>query len=417
MTDPVRSEEPQRLGTPEQLDRALQVTTPKAWLALCALIVMLSAVVAWAILGEVSTYVRAEGIILSRGGMVVGAVSSAAGRLARIAPREGDMVTEGDLVAEIFDAETMERYLGAVALAEEHARAVRDREAEAAEENALAERHLLRHRARLDELERTVRQRVEMLSERLHDNRELLAQGLITRAVVERDEEALDLARRNLFDVLLRRDGLEAGEMRRSNDLEARIAEAKTQRLAADHRVTELAALIETWRILAPVTGRVTEVWTQAGATLEPGQPVLGIETGEEREGLDVLFYVPPVEGKRVEAGMPALVSPATVRREEFGSMTGTVENISEFPASLDGMIAVLQSQDLARAFSDRGPPYAGRIALTRDASTASGFAWTSSQAAVVNVGPGTLAMVEVEVASEPPIALVVPWVREALGL
>ncbi len=417
MTDSVRSEEPQRLGTPEQLDRALQVTTPKAWLALCALIVMLTAVVAWAILGEVSTYVRAEGIILSRGGMVVGAVSSAAGRLARIVPGEGDLVLKGDLVAEIFDAETMERYLSAVALADEHARALRDREAEATEENAFAERHLLRRRARLDELERTLRQRVEILGERLRDNRELLAQGLITRPVVERDEEDLDLARRNLFDVLLRRDGLEAGEMRRSNDLKARVAEAKTQRLAADHRVTELAALIETWRILAPVTGRVTEIRAQAGATLEPGQPVLGIETGEEREGLDVLFYVPPVEGKRVEAGMPALVSPATVRREEFGSMTGTVENISEFPASLEGMVAVLQSQDLARTFSDTGPPYAGRIALTRDASTASGFAWTSPQAAVVNVRPGTLAMVEVEVASEPPIALVVPWAREAFGL
>ena len=417
MTDPVRSEEQQRLGTSEQLDRVLQVTTPKAWLALCTLIVMLTAVVVWAILSEVSTYVRAEGIILSRGGMVVGAVSPAAGRLARIVPGEGDLVVEGDLVAEIFDAETMERYLGAVALADEHARALRDREAEATEENALAERHLLRHRARLDELERPLRQRVEMLGERLRDNRELLARGLITRAVVERDEEDLDLARRNLFDVLRRRDDLGAGEIRRSNDLKARIAEAKTQRLAADRRVTELAALIETWRILAPVTGRVTEIRAQAGATLEPGQPVLGIETGEEREGLDVLFYVPPMEGKRVEAGLPALVSPATVRREEFGSMTGTVENISEFPVSLDGMIAVLQSRDLARAFSESGPPYAGRIALTRDASTASGFAWTSPQATVVNVRPGTIAMVEVEVASDPPIALVVPWLKEALGL
>ena len=217
--------------------------------------------------------------------------------------------------------------------------------------------------------------------------------------------------------MLRRRDDLGAGEVRRSNDLKARIAEAKTQRLAADRRVTELAALIETWRILAPATGRVTEIRTQAGATLEPGQPVLGIETGEEREGLDVLFYVPPMEGKRVEAGMPALVSPATVRREEFGSMTGTVENVSEFPVSLDGMIAVLQSRDLARAFSESGPPYAGRIALTRDASTASGFAWTSPQATVVKVRPGTLAMVEVEVASDPPIALVVPWLKEVFGL
>ena len=140
---------------------------------------------------------------------------------------------------------------------------------------------------------------------------------------------------------------------------------------------------------------------------------MISIETGGE--GLGVLIYVPPVDGKRVEAGMPTLVSPATAPHEEFGYMIGTVESLSEFPASLNGMIAVLQNEDLARTFSKAGPPYPGRVALTLDPSTASGFAWTSPQAAGIDITPGTLA--EVEVSTQSPAELVLPWFKETFGL
>ena len=402
------------LGPPERLDRVLHVTTTKAWLALCVLVLMSFAAVVWAVVGEVSTYVRADGIFLSRGGKVIDAISFGAGKLTRIVPGIGDTVAEGEVVAEIFDPGTMKRHAGALALAEERVQALRDREAEAEEENALVEQTVAEQRARLDELERTGRRLVATARERLRNRRALLAKGIVNRMAVEREEQALDLARRNLFDVMRRRDQLETGDLRRRNDLKDRISEASADRVAADARVHEIAALIETWRIRAPVSGRVTEIKAQIGATLAPGQAVLSIETG--KEGVDVLIYVPPADGGRVEAGMPALVTPTTVRREEFGSMMGTVESISEFPASLAGMVAALRNEGLARTFSRGGPPYPGRIALTPDASTESGFAWTSPRAADVTIVPGMLATIEIEISNQPPIALVLPLIEKALG-
>ena len=242
-----------------------------------------------------------------------------------------------------------------------------------------------------------------------------MRKGAIGRTVVERNEQTLERARLNLFDILRRRDELELDDLRRGNELRSRVVRAEAQLMEAERQANELAAVIGTWRIQAPVSGHVIEIKAQVGATLEPGQSVLGIETGGE--GLDVLFYVSPADGKRIGAGMPALVSPATIRREEFGSMTGTVEHLSEFPASLDGMVAMLQNPALASSFSRGGTPYPGRIALTLDPSTASGFAWTSLQAADVKVTPGTLAVVEVEVSRRPPVALIVPWVKKGLGL
>ena len=55
------------------------MTTPKAWLAFLVLTVIVGAVVAWSIMGKVSSYVQAEGIVLRRGGMIVDAASSTGG--------------------------------------------------------------------------------------------------------------------------------------------------------------------------------------------------------------------------------------------------------------------------------------------------------------------------------------------------
>ena len=69
------------LIAPQHLDRALYVTTPKAWLGLCMLLVMTAAAVVWAIVGEVASYVHGDGIVLRRGGAIFDAVASHDGKL------------------------------------------------------------------------------------------------------------------------------------------------------------------------------------------------------------------------------------------------------------------------------------------------------------------------------------------------
>ena len=403
------------LIAPQHLDRALYVTTPKAWLTLVMLLVMAAAVALWAVVGEVASHVRGDGIVLRRGGAVFDAVATHDGKLVEILPVLGDTVTEGAVIAAIHDEATMERYSSALALTAERRRTLKDREDEARRENALSEQNLAKQRANLHELERTGRALVENAQRRLRSHQELLERGLVDRTVVEANEEAVDMARRNLFDVMRRRDELAADDLSRRNDIKIRLAAAKQDLLEAERQQKELETLIETWRIRAPVSGRVSDIKTQIGAVLEAGQSVLGIETGGD--SLDVLIYVAPEDGRRVKAGMPVLVSPVTVRSVEVGSMTGMVESISEFPVSLDGMTALLQNEDLAMTFSSSGPPYSGRVALTPDPTTASGFAWTSPKGADVDITAGMLAEVEIEIERQPPAALVVPLFRETFGL
>ena len=404
-----------RLSSPEQLDRALVVTTSKVWLALAAIAVMAAAAVIWSVKGEVPTYVKASGIMLSHGGAVVDAVPSGVGTLSRIIPAAGDAVEKGEIVAEVTNREVIERHRGALALVEERRRALKDLKAAAAAEDALIGKNIGRQRGRLQRIERSSRQQVEAARERLENHRQLYQDHIVTRVTVERSQQAFDRAQRELFGTLRERDSLESRELRRRNERKTRVTEMEARLQAAERQANELATQLDTQRVEAPVSGTVTEIKATVGAVLRPGQPVLSIKTVEGELG--VLIYISPVDGKKIEPGMEVLVSPTTVRREEYGALKGTVESVSSFPASQEGMIAVLQNRTLVQTLSEDGAPYSGRVLLESDPSTASGFAWTSPKASGEKLTSGTLAGVEIKTESQAPITLVVPLIKETFGL
>ncbi len=402
-----------RLSTSERLDRTLAVSSPKGWLALVMLAGMTTSVFGWSVLGEVSVFVRAPGILLGRGGVIVDAVSTGNGALTGVLPAVGDRVEEGSTVAVIIDSEAEELHRTAVAVVDENVRALEALRAATEAENAVRAENVARQRRRYETMEQSARDSVEVAREFLEANRMFLAEGLIARVDLEQSQRAFDGAQRELFSILRERDDLEYAEVQHLNAQAAEIAEQEAGLLAAKRAVRELEARLATHEILAPITGRVAEIKAAVGAVLSAGAPVVSIRPATET--LEALIYVPPADGKRIVPGMEVLVSPSSARKEEYGSIRGRIAEIAAFPASLQGMVAVLQSPDLAEAFSSDGPPYASRVSLDADPLTASGLAWTSSRGAIRTVSSGTLVDVEIKVESRPPITLVAPALRRML--
>ena len=401
--------------TTERLDRMLSVTRARGWIALLTILVVTVAVGVWSVVGEVATYVEAHGFLLNRGGKVVDAVASGSGRLRTIAVSVGDEVGKDALVALVANEELAARYANARAVAVERAGALDALKAETAAESGIASENSARRRKRLDELEATALDMLDVARTNLDNYRQLFEKRIVSRLDLESARREFNEARRVLLDLGRERDTLEANEIRRSNENATRIREMTARVDSAKHQARELEALVAAERVLAPVSGQVIEIKAASGAVVNSGTPVASIRTGTM--DLGVLLYVPPDEGKQVEAGMPALVSPAAVRREEFGAIRGRVESLSSFPVSFEGMVAVLQNRELAQGFFKDGPPYAGRIALVPDPETVSGFAWTSPKAANQTLAPGTLASVEIKTRSQPPITLAIPLLKELMGL
>ena len=100
---------------------------------------------------------------------------------------------------------------------------------------------------------------------------------------------------------------------------------------------------------------------------LAVGTPVIAIESEGTR--LEALVYIPAESGKNVKPGMEVRVEPSTVKREEFGTMVGTVVTVSEFPITPQGMAAVLHNDNLVTRFSHDGPSYAATVSLEQDPS------------------------------------------------
>ena len=408
----MRSSRPQ---LSEQLDRALSVTSAKEWVALLAILAVAVAVVVWSVVGEVATYVEARGLLLSRGGNVVDAVAAGPGRLSMISVAVGDEIEENAVVALIINEEISARSASARVLVEERSRALGDIEAVVAEESAIVRANNARRRNQLDELVATAVEMVRLKQARLDNHRQFLEEGLVARVELERTQQEFNEARRVLLDLARDRDALEANEIRFTHENSTRIREARSELEVAQFQARETDALVAASSVVAPVSGEVIEIKVAHGAMVGPGTAVVSIRSGPTN--LELLFYVPPDASDQVEVGMQAHVVPVTVRREEFGAIRGTVASLSSFPASIEGAVAVLQNRNLAESFFKDGPPYAGRIALVPDPTTASGFSWTSSKAAGQTVGAGTLASVEIKTRSQPPITLAIPLLKDLLGL
>ena len=413
-TSPFRESALDRLSTSERLDRTLVVSSAKGWLALVMLAGMVAAVSVWSVLGEVSTFVAARGILVGRGGAIVDAVSTGNGALSRIHPGVGDPVVQGSVVAAVVDAEAVELHRTALARVDEEARALEALRAAREVEDVVHVENVARQRRRHEAMEESARAAVEAARESLENHRRLFASGVIAGIDVGRSQQGFDAAQRELFSILRERDDLEYSEVERLNEHQVQVAEREASLQAAERAVSELEARLATHEVLAPVSGRVAEIKVAIGAVLSAGTPVLSIRPATDV--LEALVYIPPADGKRVLPGMEVLVSPSGSRREAYGSIRGRVAEIAGFPASLQGMVATLQSQDLAEALSVDGPPYSSRVALDADPRTASGLAWTSSSGANRTVSSGTLVDVEVKVENRVPISLVAPALGRILG-
>ena len=102
-SSPFRANALSRLSSPEQLDAAVRVTRPRAWIALTAIGLVLVAFIAWSLFGTVQSTFPASGILLSPFG-TSNTVATHAGQVTRVLVSQGDGVSAGEPVAAVRTA-------------------------------------------------------------------------------------------------------------------------------------------------------------------------------------------------------------------------------------------------------------------------------------------------------------------------
>jgi len=406
----------ERAASPEQLDHLVRVTRTFDWILASVIFLILATAIAWGVMGQIPTRAPGAGILISSGGRVVEAVSAAPGRLASIDVSVGDHVTQGQGIARIAQTEIEERHRNAVEIYRERERQHADLTSKVQRELALKAENFAKLEAAFGQIIKATEQRIDYLVGDVKNLEGLLAKGLTTRRNLEdRRHELADARQRKedaqneILKLRAQKTDLQTQRERDIQDSEFRLNDARRQ---MDQAAGELGRNTE---VISPIEGRVLEIKVSAGSILTVGTPVIAIEA--EGTMLEALIYIPADRGKSVKPGMEVRLEPSTVKREEFGTMVGIVESVSEFPITPQGMAAVLHNESLVTQFSRDGAPYAAVVRLQTDDSTVSGYHWAVGSGPPLRLTSGTLTRAEITTRRQRPLDLIVPMLKRLSGI
>jgi HlyD family secretion protein len=469
-----REEAVDRLSSPEQLEQLLRVTGRKSWIAIATLGAAIAGVLVWSVVGRIPITVEGAAILIHPR-QVVAFQSPGTGQIISIPVQVGGRIRKGDVIGvinqpEIARALEQERIRLAEALnraAEvgtvrsqrielERAAIKRKRELIVKRMDTLsrmAEAQRARHLRYIAEQERNVvslrgnaAALGEALKERYESYRGLEKEGLssqdsvlaarqryvdnrVKRADIELRAQEIELSRIQAESAYLdQRDQIaqlesELGEIDvQATQLVQRQLESESKRRV---EVQELRRSIERFegqlaeqgQIVSEHDGRLLEVTVGPGQIVSSGQRLGAIEVEDLNRALIAASYFPVGEGKRIRSGMELRVTPNTVERARYGSILGKIIDVSPFAVTTEAVANVVGNQEIARLFTQLGSKIQVMAELQVDATSPSGYVWTSGRGPQALVTAGTTAEVRATIESRRPITFVIPILRDWSGV
>ncbi len=409
-----RPEALKRLSSPEELRETIKVTSPMTWLLVVVLLFGFGVVLAWSVMGTIHTSVRGPAFIIYEDTELTEVVAKGSGTLTRLNVQQGDVVAAGDVVGIVSNPGLAGRL--------EEARRLADEAHKAIDDNLTTKKTELAEYDRLQRLRRTAMESrlaqatemTEAYEKRLAGQEELLERGYTVVARVDeirteyfQSQQEMEAVRNEIAQLSLEREERVTQWNQKILELETRHSE----RLANVHELED--ELERTGTIRTPVSGEVSTIIAIEGTYLNAGNPVLTVIMPSAH--LDTLAFLNATDAKLVEPGMPVWISPATFKQEEYGTIIGSVTEVSRFPMSAEALFATLRNRELVDQFMQGGAPLLARVAMTY---TPDGkLVWTSDKPTPAAVTAGTLASVSVVVREQSPITLVLPTLKRWSGL
>ena len=409
----------ERLSSPEQLDQLMQVTTPRAWLALLTSIALLVIGVLWGIFGSIPDKVAGQGILVKTGG-VFDVTLLNSGQVTDISVNVGDTVERGQVVARVSQPELVNQLTAARASLNQLEESYNRVSKFGKKGTELEAEYIAHQREVLNQSIGVYKEHLNWLKDKIESQEKLFQQGLITKDTLIATKQNYDSTQGKIEQARTQLKEISVKELEYEKRKKDELAEIERQIDKKKRDITILEYNLETSsKICSAHTGRVLEIAASEGNLINRGASLMTLElVGKEIKDLEAVIYIPAIYGKKIRFGMDAQIAPSTVKREEFGVMMGKVTRVAEFPATKQGMMRILNNERLISQLSGRGAPIEVMVDLTPDDKTTSGYKWSSPKGPPVSIQSGTLCTASVIVTRRRPISLVIPLLKKyALGI
>ena len=292
-----------RLASPEQLDELIPVVDARGWIAALGIGVLTAAIIAWGFLGSIPTEVLAHGILVTQGGRVVSALSPTSGVVASLTVKPGDAVWRGQPVATIHQPEAELHLANARQIEAERAVTLETRGASLQREGQALEANATQRKGAQEQIIEQANERIGRLRRQLEIREQMHPRNLALEERVEQARADLARAQQDVSDARARMVEIDTELLHSRLEAERELAGLRAGLADAKRAAAEAgAALTATRDVVAPATGKVTELAVSEGQMVTANGTVLNVETEGRR--LQAVVYVPTEHGKQISAGM-----------------------------------------------------------------------------------------------------------------
>lgn len=459
-------------SSPEQLDQLMKIIVSMDWLILLTFGGLISAGVIWSIFGRIPVTVEGRGILIQPR-QVIPFQANIAGQLQALNVKVGDCVQRNQVLATmeptgVKQLRLLEEKKTQLESQVQDTLTLSQQRAITEQQSILANRLTLEQRLqdtlaitpslRTRGLEaqqqkwRSLEQRLEnarsllpVLKNRLEERELLSSEGAISKdstlqvqldytktqeAIPELEAELKQLELQTTQTEQQYLDNLNQVSQLQSQlrELDNKATQFDQQNLAlktqgdrelqdVNREIIRLKQQIEgNSQIVSTQAGCIIELNASLGQVLESGTRLGYLQTTAEKPSLKSLSYLAVKDGKRIKTGMTMIITPDTIQRERFGGVIGRVEKVATLPSTREGILAAIGNADIAQTFVSNGAVIEIESVLETDATTASGYKWSSSQGTIDQITSGTTATVKITLEERAPITFVLPFLRELGG-
>lgn len=395
----------------EQFDEHLKIATSRGWLILIALLLALFGLLIWGFFGTIPTRVMGQGMIrVTKGAIQQATVLETGGQIKRLLVKPGDSVYMGQVLAQVDNEElnkkvantrvyldTLENEL--LSLHEKAQTEIEKRRHQFKQRNQLMENAIDTEKRNVEQYEELLKLKKDWLSKKessviMSNYYNSLKQIELTQERIMQNQSALD-------------DFIDQWHQR-SKSLQHTIDKEQLE-------LENLIAILKTNHLVkSPANGVVLHFQKTVGDMVQKGDAILSIAPPESQ--LEVLAYFPLKDGKLLESGQLALVSPVMIKKEEFGSIKSTITATAAYPSANADLKSQLNNEELIKHINEQGPSYEVVLEMKPESKNSSGFAWTTSLGPNLQLTPGTWVFVMVNVNERSPVSLIMPAFRTLLG-
>ena len=408
-----------KLSSPEQLDELIRVTGPRGWLSLVAALAVLASAGIWSYYGTIPEKVAGQGIMTEKVDLL-SVTADGSGRVTELLVRPDEMVKAGQVVAKILQHDllaTIEQLESKLTELKLEDQLLDQLEAEAI---ALEEESVRTKRNSLEQTIRDAERHKRTMESWLAQQRELRALKIVAKTDVISAEKAIDEIVREINEANSQLAQLPV-------QLAQRKQAQRQENLSRQFRISEVSRELEdaqrklerNSQVVSPFPGEVDEIRVAPGMHVQGGSVVmLLVPSRGPNADLEAVLYLDASQAKDVRPGMAVEVSPTTVKREEYGYIRGVVSRVADYPATEEGMMAVVDNRALVQTFIQQaGLPLEIYVELNADPQTISGYEWSSSQGPPTVETDDSICTGAVLVRKRRPITYVVPLLKKWLGL